>query len=53
MKPNPCSRGEVWMVDFSPGRGSGQKGTRSALIIQNDVGNIHASTTNVAAITIR
>jgi len=51
MKPSPCSRGEVWMVDFSPSRGSEQKGIRPALIIQNDLGNIHASTTIVAAIT--
>ncbi len=39
------------MVDFSPGRGSEQKGMRPALIIQNDVGNQYASTTIVAAIT--
>ncbi len=39
------------MVDFSPGRGGEQKGIRPALVIQNDVGNIHASTTIVAAIT--
>jgi mRNA interferase MazF len=46
-----CKRGEVWMVDFNPGRGSEQKGNRPALIIQNDVGNQYASTTIVAAIT--
>jgi mRNA interferase MazF len=40
------------MVNFSPGRGSEQKGNRPALIIQNDVGNQYASTTIVAAITI-
>ena len=51
MNSLPCSRGEVWMVDFTPGRGSEQKGIRPALVIQNDVGNIHASTTIVAAIT--
>ncbi len=51
MNPRPCSRGEVWMVDFSPARGSEQKGLRPALVIQNDVGNIHAGTTIVAAIT--
>jgi mRNA interferase MazF len=38
-------------VDFSPGRGSEQKGVRPALVIQNDIGNVHASTTIVAAIT--
>ena len=39
------------MVDFSPGRGSEQRGRRPALVIQNDVGNEHASTTIVAAVT--
>lgn len=46
-----CKRGEVWMVNFSPGRGSEQKGYRPALIIQNDVGNQYAATTIVTAIT--
>lgn len=39
------------MVNFNPGRGSEQLGMRPALLIQNDVGNQHASTTIVAAIT--
>ena len=39
------------MVNFSPGRGSEQRGVRPALIIQNDVGNQYAATTIVAAIT--
>ena len=46
-----CRRGEVWLVNFNPGRGSEQKGVRPALIIQNDVGNQYAATTLVAAIT--
>jgi mRNA interferase MazF len=46
-----CARGEVWLVDFNPARGSEQKGLRPALIIQNDIGNVHAATTIVAAIT--
>jgi mRNA interferase MazF len=46
-----CKRGEVWMVNFSSGRGSEQKGNRPALLIQNDIGNQYASTTIVAAIT--
>ena len=48
--PTP-RRGEVWMANFSPGRGSEQRGIRPALVIQNDVGNQHAATTIVAAIT--
>jgi len=46
-----CKRGEIWLVNFNPGRGSEQKGIRPALIIQNDIGNQYASTTVVAAIT--
>ncbi len=32
-------RGEIWMVDFNPARGSEQAGRRPALVVQNDVGN--------------
>lgn len=46
-----CKRGEIWLVNFNPGRGSEQKGIRPALIIQNDTGNQYASTTVIAAIT--
>lgn len=44
-------RGEIWLVNFNPGRGSEQKGRRPALVIQNDVGNRHAATVIVCAIT--
>ncbi|KPK72893.1 PemK family transcriptional regulator [candidate division WOR_3 bacterium SM23_60] len=44
-------RGEIWSVNFNPGRGSEQKGIRPALIVQNDTGNQYAATTIVAAIT--
>ena len=46
-------RGEIYNVDFSPARGSEQGGIRPALIIQNDLGNQHSSTTIVAALTSR
>jgi mRNA interferase MazF len=46
-----CKRGEVWMVNFNPGRDSEQQGIRPCLIIQNDIGNQFASTTIVAGIT--
>ena len=36
------TRGEIWLVDWSPGRGSEQIGQRPALVVQNDYGN-HAS----------
>ena len=51
MTPPAPRRGEVWMVNFNPGRGSEQRGLRPALVIQNDVGNQYAATTIVAAIT--
>ena len=51
MKGLTPRRGEVWLVNFNPGRGSEQKGIRPALVIQNDTGNAYAATTIVAAIT--
>ena len=51
MTPPSPRRGDVWLVNFNPGRGSEQRGIRPALIIQNDVGNEYAATTIVAAIT--
>ena len=44
-------RGEVWLVNWNPARGSEQAGKRPALIIQNDIGNEKAPTTIVAAIS--
>ena len=46
-------RGEIYYVDWSPGRGSEQEGVRPGLVIQNDVGNEFSSTTIVAAISTR
>lgn len=44
-------RGEVWLVNWNPARGSEQAGVRPALILQNDIGNRKAPTTIVAAIS--
>ena len=44
-------RGEIYYVDWSPGRGSEQSGVRPALIIQNDLGNQSSPTTVVAAVS--
>jgi mRNA interferase MazF len=44
-------RGEIYYVDWSPGRGSEQTGTRPALIVQNDVGNQFSPTTVVATVS--
>lgn len=50
MKGFPA-RGEVWLVNWNPARGSEQAGKRPALVIQNNIGNEKASTTIVAAIS--
>ncbi len=42
-------RGEMYYADLSPVIGSEQGGTRPILIIQNNVGNKHSSTTIIAA----
>ena len=34
-----CSRGEIWMLNWEPRRGSEQGGYRPGLIIQTDLGN--------------
>lgn len=44
-------RGEIWLVNWNPARGSEQKGKRPALVIQNDIGNEKSPTTIVAAIS--
>ena len=44
-------RGEVWLVNWNPARGSEQAGKRPAVVIQNDIGNEKAPTTIVAAIS--
>jgi mRNA interferase MazF len=44
-------RGEVWLVNWNPARGSEQAGKRPALIIQNDIGNEYGATTIVVAIS--
>ncbi|KAM3093248.1 type II toxin-antitoxin system PemK/MazF family toxin [Phormidesmis sp. 146-35] len=45
------NRGEVYLVSFDPTLGSEIKKTRPALILQNDIANLHSPITIVAAIT--
>ena len=47
--PSEIKRGEIYWVDWNPGRGSEQTGKRPALVIQNDTGNKLSPTTIVAA----
>lgn len=44
-------RGEVWLIDLGIGVGSEQDGIRPCLIVQNNVGNLHSTTTVVCPIT--
>lgn len=46
-------RGEIYLVDWNPSRGSEQRGMRPALIIQNNIGNEHSSTTIVASVSAK
>jgi len=45
----PLLRGEIYLVNWNPCRGSEQSGMRPALVIQNDTGNKFSPTTIVAA----
>lgn len=51
MTTRTVRRGDIWWLDWSPGRGSEQAGVRPALVVQNDLGNEHSRTTIVAAVT--
>ncbi len=45
------TRGQIYWVNWNPGRGSEQAGTRPALVIQNDTGNQLSPNVIVASIT--
>jgi mRNA interferase MazF len=34
-----CSRGEIWLLDWNPRRGSEQGGFRPGIVVQSDLGN--------------
>ena len=44
-------RGQVFLVDFDPVKGSEQGGIRPALVIQNNTGNLYSPTLIVAPVT--
>jgi mRNA interferase MazF len=44
-------RGEIHLVEFDPARGSEIQKTRPAVVIQNDIGNLHSPIVIVAAIS--
>jgi mRNA interferase MazF len=49
--PNP-KRGQIWLVDWSPGRGSEQHGKRPALVIQTDSANSNPRYPNTIIATV-
>ncbi len=49
---NLPKRGEVWLVNWNPGRGSEQKGIRPSLVIQTDAGNTNPHYPNAIVLTI-
>lgn len=50
MAGHPC-RGDIYIVNFDPTRGSEQRGSRPALVVSNDVANEHSPVVTVVAIT--
>lgn len=47
----PVKRGDIYWVDFEPGKEGEEGGRRPALVVQNDLGNSFSPTTVVVAVT--
>ncbi len=45
-------RGELYWVDWSPGRGSESSGTRPALVVQRDAGNLAPTYPNTVVVAV-
>lgn len=45
-------RGQIWLVNWSPGRGSEQLGKRPALVIQTDAANSNPRYPNTIVLTL-
>ena len=45
-------RGEIWIVDWSPSRGSEQTGMRPAVVIQADAANMNPHYPNTVVVTV-
>ena len=52
MQRAEVSRGELWWVDWSPGRGSEQAGLRPALVVQTNAGNHNPSYPNTIVVAV-
>lgn len=53
MKDEKIYRGDIYLANLNPYKGSEQGGKRPVIIIQNDVGNHYSATVIVAAVTSR
>lgn len=49
--PIPIRRGDIYYINFGELPGSSEHGIRPGMIVQNNIGNRHAPTVIVAAIT--
>jgi mRNA interferase MazF len=47
-----AARGDIWIVDWSPARGSEQSGMRPALVVQTDAANLNPRYPNVIVLAI-
>ena len=45
-------RGDIWVVDWSPGRGSEQAGMRPAVVVQTDAANLNPHYPNTIVLTV-
>ncbi|MGA7878863.1 MAG: type II toxin-antitoxin system PemK/MazF family toxin [Desulfoferrobacter sp.] len=45
-------RGDIWLVDWSPGRGSEQSGIRPAVVVQTDAANLNPRYPNTIVLTV-
>jgi mRNA interferase MazF len=52
MNPPTIRRGQIWLVDWSPSRGSKQLGRRPAIVIQTDAANTNTRYPNTIVLTL-
>ncbi|HLJ54110.1 MAG TPA: type II toxin-antitoxin system PemK/MazF family toxin [Chthonomonadaceae bacterium] len=52
MDEEQIRQGDIFMVDWTPGRGSEQTGERTALVVQNDAFNANRRYPNTIVVTI-
>ena len=52
MSSQDIRRGQIWLVDWSPGRGSEQLGKRPAIVIQTDAANSNPRYPNTIILTL-